>query len=171
MDGAEDAASGENDADEEPSSHPRPIEDFDTDEVMAAFRQAARGQGWQERPELLKAVSLLLGYQRIGPRVRESLKGHLRAAIRRKIIEADGELVHACAATMDQYDLEDLRDTLCSVMRPGREYERQEVIHAVARHLGFVRVTDTVLAPIKSAINSAIRHGILGYEGDRIWRE
>jgi hypothetical protein len=32
-------------------------------------------------------------------------------------------------------------------------------------------VTDTVLEPIESAINSAIRHGILGYEGNLIRRE
>jgi hypothetical protein len=160
----------EDDATEGPASRPQPLEVIDTDEVMAAFRQAARGVGWQERDELLKAVSQLLGYQRVGPKIRESLKGHLRAAIRRKIIEADGEQVRACAATMDQYDLAELRDTLCSVMRTGRGYEREEVIHAVARYLGFVRVTETVLAPIKSAINSGIRQGVLAYEGDRIWR-
>jgi hypothetical protein len=160
----------EDDATEEPATRPRPLEEIDTDEVMAAFRQATRGQGSQERDELLKAVSLLLGYQRVGPKIRESLKGHLRAAIRRKIIEADGEQVRACAATMDQYDLAELRDTLCSVMRTGRSYEREDVVHAVARYLGFVRVTETVLAPIKSAINSGIRQGILAYEGDRIWR-
>jgi hypothetical protein len=163
-------AEEEDDVTEEPAAHPRPLEEIDTDEIMAAFRQAARGQGSQERDELLKAVSLLLGYERVGPKIRESLKGHLRAAIRRKIIEADGEQVRACAATMDQYDLAELRDTLCSVMRPGRSYEREDVLHAVARYLGFVRLTETVLAPIKSAINSGIRQGILAYEGDRIWR-
>ena len=57
---------------------------------MAAFRQAARGRGWLERDELLKRVSLVLGYQRLGPRIEEALRGHLRAAIRRRIIETDG---------------------------------------------------------------------------------
>src|SRR5208337_1640761 len=123
----------------------------------AAFRKASRGKGGQERDELLKEVSRALGYQRLGKKVREVLKGHLRAAIRRKIIEAEGDLVRAGHATMEEYDLEDLRETICSVMRLGRKYEREEVIHAVARYLGFVRVKETVEAPIKSAINSAIR--------------
>ena len=57
---------------------------------MAAFRQAARGRGWLDRDELLKEVSLVLGYQRLGPKIEESLRGHLRAAIRRRIIEPDG---------------------------------------------------------------------------------
>jgi hypothetical protein len=55
-------------------------------------------------------------------------------------------------------------------MRKGTVYEREDVIHALARYLGFVRVTDTIRQPIKSAINSAIRQGLLGYEGSVIWR-
>jgi hypothetical protein len=152
-------------------ARPPSIDEFDTDDIMAAFRQTARGQGWKGRDELLKEVSLALGYQRFGPKIEEALRGHLRAAIWRKIIESDGDLVRLGTATMEQYDLEDLRATLCSVMRAGRRYEREEVIHAVSRYLGFARVTDTVRQAMKSAINSGIRQGILTYEGDVIWRE
>jgi hypothetical protein len=56
-------------------------------------------------------------------------------------------------------------------MRAGRRYERDDALHAVARYLGFARVTDTVRQSIKSAINSGIRQGVLGYEGDAIWRD
>ena len=139
---------------------------------MAAFRQAARGRGWLDRDELLKEVSLVLGYQRLGPRIDEALRGHLRAAVRRRIIETDGpDLVRAGTGTMADYGLDELRETFRSVMRKGTTYEREDVLHALARHLGFVRVTDTIRQPIKSAINSAIRHGLLGYEGNVIWRE
>ena len=133
---------------------------------MAAFRQAARGRGWLERDELLKAVSLVLGYQRLGPKIEEALRGHLRAAIRRRIIETEGaSLVRAGTGTMADYGLDELRETFRSVMRKGTNYEREDVIHALARYLGFARVTDTSRDAIKSAINSAIRQGILGYEG------
>jgi len=138
---------------------------------MAAFRQAARNRGWMERTELLREVAGLLGYQRLGSRIRETLKGHLRAAIRRGIIEADGDSVRTLTATMNDYTREQLRSTLISVMRRGTTYEREGVIYAVAHHLGFSRVRDAVRAPIKSAINSAIRLGILGYEGSVVWRE
>ncbi len=138
---------------------------------MAAFRQAARGRGWFDRDELLKAVSLALGYQRLGPKIEESLRGHLRAAIRRQIIEADGAaLVRAGTGTLPDYGLDELRETICAVMRKGTTYEREDVIHALARHLGFARVTDNSRDATKSAINSAIRQGILGYEGSVIWR-
>jgi hypothetical protein len=95
-----------------------PIDEFETDAVMAAFRQAARGRGWVERDELLKGVSLILGYQRPGPRIEEALRGHLRAAIRRRIIESDGPtLVKAGAETMADYEVDELRDVIRSVIR------------------------------------------------------
>jgi len=42
-------------------------------------------------------------------------------------------------------------------------------VRGEARRLGFVR--DTVATPIKSAINAAIRRGILGGNQKLIWRE
>lgn len=72
---------------------------------------------------------------------------------------------------MTDYELDELRETFRSVMRKGARYEREDIIHALARYLGFVRVTDTSRQPIKSAFNSAIRRGLLGYEGTVSWRE
>ena len=67
-----------------------PIDHIETDAIMAAFRQAARGRaGWSgvsssNRSPSSSATSAL------GPKIDESLRGHLRTAIRRRIIEADG---------------------------------------------------------------------------------
>ena len=155
----------------ESAAAPAPIDDQPTDEIMAAFRQATRGRGSLEREELLKEVSVVLGYKRLGPKIEEALRGHLRAAIRRKIIEAEGTQVRAGTTTMADYALDDLREVFVSVMHKGTKNEREEVIHAVARHLGFARVTETVRQSIRSAINSGIRQGVLAYEGDVIWRE
>jgi hypothetical protein len=156
----------------EATHRPTPIDAIETEDVMAAFRQAARGSGWLDRDELLKEVSVVLGYQPLGPRIDDVLRGHLRAAIRRRIIEADGpNLVRAGTVNMADYGLDELRETFRSVMRKGTTYEREDVIHALARYLGFARVTDTSRDAIKSAINSAIRQGLLGYEGSVIWRE
>jgi len=147
------------------------IEEFDINEMMAAFRQACRSRGIMDREELLKEVSIILGYKRLGDKIKEVLRGHLRAAIRRKIIGTSGSDVCIETPTMDTYKQEELIDTLCSVMRKDREYERDDVIREVANHLGFKKLRDTVITPIKSAINGSIRRGILGYEGSKIWRE
>ncbi len=155
----------------ESPARPTPIDEIDTDDVMAAFRQVARGKGWLERDELLKEVSLVLGYQRLGPRIDEALRGHLRAAIRRRIIETEGaSLVRAGAVSMADYEPDELVEVFRSVMRKGTSYDREEVIPALARHLGFVRLTDSIREPIRDAITRAIRHGLLGYEGSLIWR-
>lgn len=156
----------------ESPARPTPIDEIDTDDIMAAFRQAARGKGWLDRDELLKEVSLVLGYQRFGPKIDESLRGHLRAAIRRRIIETDGpNLVHGGTVSMADYEPDELVEVFRSVMRRGTTYDREEVIPALARHLGFVRLTDSIREPIRKAITRAIQQGILGYEGDVIWRE
>lgn len=137
---------------------------------MAAFRQAARGQGWTEREELLREVAGLLGFQRLGSNIKETLKGHMRAAIRRQIIERDGGYVRSFTGSMTDYSRDELRDVLCSVMRRGTTYDRDDVIQAASHYLGFRRVTENARSALKSAINSAIRQGIFGYEGSDIWR-
>ncbi|MDY0167610.1 MAG: hypothetical protein RBS80_13770 [Thermoguttaceae bacterium] len=120
---------------------------------------------------MLREVAAVLGYQRLGSRIKETLKGNMRAAIRRGILESDGDYVRALTATMNDYERDELRDSLISVMRKGTTYDGEDVIHAVAHHLGFQRVREETRQPIKSAMNSAIRQGTLGYEGSQIWRE
>ncbi len=152
-------------------SDPIPIDELDVDQVMAEFRQQARRLGTTTRAELLKAVSQELGYKRLGHKIEEVLKGHLRAAIRRKIIAVDGDLVCLHTPSMETYERDELIDAFHSVMRKNLSYEREDVIRALANHLGFRRLTDSVREPIKSAINGAIRRGVLGYQGELIWRE
>ena len=138
---------------------------------MAEFRQESRKLGSTTRADLIKAVSRELGYKRLGSNIEDVLKGHLRAAIRRKIIGANGDEVWPETLTMDAYNRDELIDTFKSVMRKNQEYERDDVIRALANYLGFRRLTKSVREPIKSAINGAIRRDVLSYQGDTIWRE
>ncbi len=138
---------------------------------MSAFRQAARGQGWIERNEVLKRVARHFGYGRLGKNIRETLKGHMRASIRRQLFERDGDYIRLLTNSLTDYSRDELRGVVCSVMRKRSTYEREEVIYAVAHYLGFRRVTENARNAVKSAINSGIRQGLLGYEGNEIWRE
>lgn len=147
------------------------IDEIETESVMIEFRQAARKLGTTNREDLIKTVSKGLGYKRIGIKIQESLKGHLRAAIRRKIIGASGDEVWPETPAMDSYTRDELVDTLKSVMRKNQRYERDDVIRLVANYLGFKRVSKTLQKPVKSAITGAIRRQILNYEGSTIWRE
>lgn len=146
------------------------LEDYGKDEVMAAFRSAIRGAHEMTEAGLLRAVTSKLGFQRMGKNVRRDLKGHLRAAIRRRIIERDGEFVTQGTSMFGNYDDEFLLKTLRSVMCVSRNYDRDEVIDAVARHLGFGHTTGVIRETMKSTFNSAIRRGLLGYKGRVVWR-
>ena len=77
--------------------------------------------------------------------------------------------VRAGTATMADYEPDELREVFRSVMRKGPSYEREDVIQAMARYLGFVR------PPTRSASHQVghhwrIRHGDSRYERSLIWR-
>ena len=144
------------------------IESVDVETVMAAFRQAARGQGRMERIDLLRAVCRELGYARLGSTIEGVLRGHLRAAVRRRVIEVDGQQVQAATNSIDDYAMEELRDALVMGLGRGQQIDRDEAIRQTIRSLGFIRVTDAVRAAFKSVFNSAIRQGLLESGGSDV---
>jgi hypothetical protein len=156
---------------EVPVERPVPMDERETEEVMAAFRQATRGKGWMTRINLIYLASGILGVKRVTQKTEEILRNHLRTAVRRRIIETDGpDNVRGGPETLAEYPLDELREMFKHVMNKRNQFEREAVIVAMARYLGFTRTTDVSRAAIKSAINSGIRQGILGYQGDCIWR-
>ena len=72
---------------------------------------------------------------------------------------------------MADYEPDKLVEVFRSVMRKGTIYDREEIIPALASHLGFVRVTNSIREPIHKAITRVIRQGILSYNGSMIWKE
>ncbi len=95
----------------------------------------------------------------------------MRAEVRQAGTTDVDDSVFGATSKMDDYTRDELVDTIRSATRKGCNYERDEIVAAVATYLGFVRITDGVRDPIKSAINAAIRRGVLGYEGSTVWRE
>ncbi|MDY6953170.1 MAG: restriction endonuclease subunit S [Thermodesulfobacteriota bacterium] len=151
-------------------TRPTPADSLDTNEVMAAFRKASRGRGAMSREELMREVSQVLGYQRLGSAIGERLRGHLRAAIRRGIVAANSEWVQPATRTIGDYDRERLIEAMRSVMRAGKEYPRDEVVQATAEYLGFSRVTANLDTVMRTAIRTAIRQGDVVSDRDVIWR-
>jgi hypothetical protein len=47
-------------------------------------------------------------------------------------------------------------------------WERDELMRSTARYLGFRRTGSEIKKTLKSAINGAIRRGLLEYEGTRV---
>ena len=137
---------------------------------MAFFRQIARHQATMDRTELLKEVAYAMGYRRFGSRIEEVLRGHLRAAIRREIIGGAGQEVWIQTSTMADYSRDTLTKTVYSVMRKDVFYEWEDVVRAVAQHLGFQRLREEVAEPIHNAIRYLVRQSILSKEGTQVMR-
>lgn len=138
--------------------------------VMAAIRQVARNRGWMDRNDLLRELARQLGHQRLSSNIKHTLKGHIRAALRRGILQAEGTQLTLLTPTLAEYTTEFLRETLCPVMRRGTTYTRDEPMTAVLHHLGFRRLTPNARTTLKSTLNSAIRQRLIAYDGDLIWR-
>ncbi len=146
-----------------------PIEDYTTDEMMSHFRAASRG-GDTTEDDLLRSVLLRLGYERLGPKVTPILKGHLKAAVGRGIIEREGFFLRCATPTIKHYDAAFLMKSLTSVMRKDHAHERDEVIQALTAHLGYSAVSDAMRETMKTLFNSAIRQGLLARDGKLISR-
>ena len=151
---------------------PTPIDEIDTDDIMAAFRQAARGRGSLERDELLKEVSVDPRLPAARPEDRGGAAWpptscHPPPHHRNRRSQA--------GASRDRHD---------GRLRPGRTAGDIPLRHAKGHELRTGR-RDPGPRPLprlrpsnrhqprrhQVAINSAIRQGILGYEGSVVWRE
>jgi type I restriction enzyme, S subunit len=154
------------------AERPAPIDEWDTNDVMVVFRKVAREVGTVYRHEFVKAASRAMGYKRTGDKINNKLRNHMRTAVRRKILAAEDQSVWLATPTMADYERDDLVDAVYAVMPLGRVLERAEVLDTVAYHLGFSRLTETVVTPIKSAIRHLVRVGALQVDGstlERVW--
>ena len=137
---------------------------------MIAIRRVARREPPMPRDDFIKELATELGYRRVGSNIRTHLSGHIRAAVRRDILENNGGELDLATNSITDYTRDELIDAITSVMRKRSTYEREEVIRAVANHYGFKRVTQSIRKQIKSAINGAIRRDIIERAGSDIRR-
>ena len=100
-----------------------------------------------------------------------SSRPRMVAAGGRGIVETGFFGVARGKVKIDDWSRDDLVDALCSVMRKGCNYEREEAIKLAAAHLGFKRVGKNIDDAFRSAINGGIRRQVIGHEGNLIWRE
>jgi hypothetical protein len=78
-----------------------------------------------------------------------------------KMLSAQAQLL---CRSIEQYTPDHLIDMLLAAMG-GTWWTRDEAITAAARHLGFRRTGEKIRKAFKSAINAAIRRGLLERDG------
>ena len=146
------------------------IDQWETNDVMAVFRTVSRGRGFMEREEFVRSAARAMGYRRLGPRIDSVLKGHVRAALRRRILESDSDHLRIATPSISDYETDELVNALRLIIRKGQIASREETIREVALQLGFRRITEQIRNAIKNAMRAAIRRGALEGHRENIWR-
>ncbi|HEX8339981.1 MAG TPA: hypothetical protein VF624_03640 [Tepidisphaeraceae bacterium] len=141
--------------------------DISYDEAMGYVRDAFAEGGVRDREQAIKDVAVGLGYQRVGSRVRETVDGYLRAAVRRGILVNENGQYGLLVRSAADYTRDHLIDRLVAAMNDGW-VERDDAVRATAKHLGFQRAGSSFAEAMKSAIKGAIRRGLVQYDGTLI---
>ena len=136
---------------------------------MAAIREVFSAVGSLDPDTALTKTARVLGFRRTGARITEELRSALRTAIRRDIITREKGVISIECATIDGFTRNELIDTLLTTIS-STWWDREDAIRASARRLGFRRTGNRITKAFKSAINGAIRRGLLQADGGFIRR-
>jgi hypothetical protein len=136
--------------------------------ILAALRQACWGAGEMTADELIRKVAVRLGSPRFGKTFRGRLEAHVKVAVKRRIVAAKGELLTGATPTFGRYDFRFLLDTVRQLVRRGDEFERDEIVRAVAAHLGYGQVTPAIRERMDRVFLWAAQEGALEIRGGRI---
>lgn len=147
-----------------PTPNPVSIDQTDRNEVLAVIRELFAGRGSGDREQAIRDVAGALGYRRVTPRIREILGNDLQTAVRRGILERAGGVYSILCRGIEEYTLDHLVEMLLAAMGPNWQ-TRDEATVAAARHLGYRRTGRKIAAALKSAMNAAIRRGLIEREG------
>ena len=113
------------------------------------------------RDDFIKQLATELGYRRVSSNIRTHLSGHLRAAVRRHILQTKRGEVEARKTTITDFTDDDLRRALISVTRRRTTCDRTDLMRTIARHLGFGKLTAAIKTRLKSTLNFCIHCKIL----------
>jgi hypothetical protein len=141
-----------------------PVAETERNDVMAAIRELFLDGRARERNDAIRDISRVLGYRRVGSAIGAILGNDIRTAIRRGILDNAAGQFRLLCRSIDQYTRDHLIDILLAAMGQGW-WDRDEAVSAGARHLGFRRTGSNLHKAFKSAINGAIRRGLIETDG------
>jgi hypothetical protein len=149
------------------TSPPEPKAQTYRGDVLAEVRLLFSDGQPRDRETALRDLADALGYERLGPRIRETLETDLLTAARRGIIEnvrGDLSLFHR---SIEQYERAFLKDQFLASL--GRAWtDRDDASRAFARWLGFTRTGPTIHKTARSIINGLLRENRIEADGRRI---
>jgi AIPR protein len=144
-------------------------DDVEKEDLILGLRQLFDG-GKRNRDDLITELARQAGYDRTGSRVREEMANVIRTAVRRGILESNGEEVSIATHNISDYEKEFLKGQFLASMQGRGWTERSESIRMFARWLGFRRTGPYIEEAARSAINGLIREDRLESNGSEIRR-
>lgn len=171
---AEDTQELDDEADDEPSELddeevPLRFDDLESEDILAAVRQAFASGGPRDRDTAIRDVFDMLPGERLTARIQEEINSALITATHRGIACTNGGLIQADCRKIGDYPRDLLKKYLLGMMK-GNWWEQDEAIRAAARHLGFRKAGKSIQAEFTSAIRGAIRQGLIDRDGSLIRR-
>lgn len=136
--------------------------------ILAAIRQACWGAGKIPREELIGRVADRLGAHEVSKSVRSRIERHLKVAIARRIVAQEGDLLTGATPTFGRYDFQFLIRMTKSLLEPGVEYDRAELVRALAASLGYSQMTLAIRSRMDRVLEWAAQQGELWVSEDRI---
>ena len=127
--------------------------------ILIAVRQACWGSGEMTREELIRKVAVRMGCPKFGRSVRARLEAHVEAALARRIVARKGDLLTGATPTFGRYDFGFLLRTVASLVARGAEHDKDEVICAIAAHLGYGQVTSAIRDRMERVLEWAVQNG------------
>jgi type I restriction enzyme S subunit len=163
----DESASADGAEDQNETARPVSIDQTDRDDVMAVIRDVFSTDGPRTRDQAIHDIAATLGYKRVGSRIAEALDNDIRTAVRRGILENTPDGLRLGCRAITEYTRDFLIEQLTAGMG-GQWWEREGLIFGTARWLGFRRTGPVIRETLRSAINGAIRRGILESDGPRL---
>jgi hypothetical protein len=153
----------------EPRDASRPISMIEREEVLCTIRKVFSDSTERDRDTALRDIAYALGYQRLGPRIREELSADFMAAVRRGIVVNEGGAYRLGFRSFADCPRDTLKEAFESAI--GRAWiTREDAIRAFARWEGFARVGEVIDQTARSLINGLIREGRVETDGPDLIR-
>jgi hypothetical protein len=150
-------------------ARPISIDQTDRIEVLCTIRQLFSDSQARDRDTAIRDVAAALGYQRVGPRIREILHTDLLTAVRRGILQNQNGQLSLLARDLRDYQKDFLKENFLSAI--GRAWiERADAIKAFARWLGFLRTGSVIEETGYSLINGLLKERRLEADKSQIRR-
>lgn len=150
-----------------PNRQAIPIDQTERADVLATIREVFATGGERDRDTALKEIATALGYERLGPHIREVLSTDIRTAVRRGILQNHGGQLSLSTRAIGDYDRAELKKLfLAAIHQNGRIWHtRDDAIRRFTRWLGFRRTGSLIEESARSLINGLLRDGSLEKNG------